>query len=144
MLGRLKALWVLGIAFFQTLLRSRLGLGKARGLPLFVSNYADDRLVPVNAAQRKLQMDAKGCIACGRCTAGDRAILQQHGVRYPGLMNLVLSGARGTPDFAAAADAWQCITPAALEERERLCPTGVPLVRLRQYVLERAAPPGAS
>jgi hypothetical protein len=139
MFGRLKALWLLGTSFFVTLLRARLGLGRQRGLALFADNYTADALVPVTPDQRQVQRDAGGCIACGRCNVGDAPLIQKAGGRYPGLMTLVLAGARGTPDFKAASEAWAYLSAAELRTREALCPTQVPISRLKQYVVERSA-----
>jgi hypothetical protein len=139
MFGRIKALWLLGTSYFLTLLRARLGLGRQRGLVVFADNYAADALVPVTLKQRQVQLEASGCIACGRCNIGDAPLIEQGRGQYPGLMTLVLAGARGTPDFKAASEGWAYLSATELLAREALCPTRVPLSRLRQYVVERAA-----
>jgi hypothetical protein len=138
MLPKLKALWLLGTAFLIMLLRTRLRLGPRLGFQQFAENYGADGLVPMTPAQRTVLAEAQACFACGRCCRGDAAVFARSGAKYPGLMTLVLAGARGTPDFPSARAGWECLSDAELTEREKLCPVDVPLRRLRECVVVRS------
>ncbi len=138
MLGRIKAYSMLAVSFVLTLLSRWLHLGRRFGLGAYERNYAADRLAPMQAGDGELFVGAGRCIACGRCEEGDYFIKQRHPSAYPGLMTLVLAGARATPDAVEAASAWRLIDEQELSKRQRLCPTQVPLVELSRFVRRHA------
>jgi hypothetical protein len=53
-------------------------------------------------------------------------------------MQLVLAGSRSMPDFAAAARGFELVPDAVLEEKERSCPTAVPMREIARFVRARA------
>ena len=136
MSARLTALCLLALAMVRTLLR-RLA-GEKRGLAAFRRQYAADALPPVSAEERA-QMPAFGrCIACGLCDRGEAERIAASGGAYPGVMGLVLAGARSMPDFRAAAVGFRWVPAAVLAEKERVCPAAVPIGRIAEFVVSKA------
>lgn len=137
MSGQLRALVILALALLRSLL-ARLS-GRATGLPLFLANYRDDRLPPVEPADRDAMPAFSGCVACGLCDRGEGARIAGSRGEYPGLMRLVLASSRSMPDFDAAARALAHVPDDVLAEKEALCPTSVPFRRLFRFVRGKAA-----
>lgn len=137
MFGRIRALLLLAGALVLTLLRRLFGSRKI-GLAAFRRNYDADRLPPVTPAERERLTRFGRCIACGLCDRGEAERIQRSGGAYPGLMQLVLAGSRSMPDFTAAAQGFAMIPEPVLEEKERICPTGVPFRELARFVQEKA------
>jgi len=53
-------------------------------------------------------------------------------------MALVLAGSRSMPEFRAAALGFRHVPAEVLAEKERLCPTAVPLRRVAEFVMSKA------
>ncbi len=131
---RLHALAILAWAFLKTLLAPF--FGERRGLVAFQSSYG--RLLPVSRAERERLPTFGGCIACGRCNIGESSRIVASKGTYAGVMDLMLASSRSMPDYDATARSFESIDDARLAELERLCPTGVPMRRIRAFVLEKA------
>jgi hypothetical protein len=129
--SRLHALWVLAWALIRTLF-GRL-FGGTGGLALFRANYDDDGLPPFTTEERAVLPQMSRCIACGLCDVGGPT------PRGAGPMDLALASSRQTPDADAAAISIARIDDALLAERERICPTRVPLVAIARLTRARAA-----
>jgi hypothetical protein len=140
MRGRLRALLLLAFALLRTLWRRARG-ERRPGLERFRENYAEDGLTSLSAEDRGQMGDFGRCIACGRCDRDDGPRIVSSGGQFQGTMSLVLAASRSMPDFAAAARSFAYLDDAALERKEALCPTGVPLRRLAAFV--RANAPAA-
>lgn len=138
MAGRFHALLLLAWALLVTTAKRLFGRGP-RGLPLFRANYDADRLPPLTPAERLALPTFSGCIACGRCDAGDGPRIAASRGAYPGTMALMLASSRSMPDFDAAARAFALVDDHALAEKEALCPTGVPMRRIAAFVRTKAA-----
>lgn len=134
MLRRFHALWLLGWSFLATLLRVYLRLGRRRGYDAFLELYREDGLRPLNDDDRRTLSGAGRCIACARCERGDHVVRARRGPGYPGLMSLVLSASRSSPDFVHGAAGWSALTAVELQRREALCPVGVPIAQLALLV----------
>lgn len=130
---RFKAWLLLATALLRTLLRL-LFSRRRDGLAEFRAHYAADGLAPVTEDQRAEMAGFGGCIACGLCDRGEGARIARSKGAYPGVMQLVLAGSRSMPDFAAAARGFQHVTDAVLEEKERGCPTAVPIREIARFV----------
>jgi hypothetical protein len=140
MRGRLQALILLALALLRTLWRRARG-ERRPGLERFRENYANDGLTALSAGDRAQMGDFGRCIACGRCDREDGPRIASSAGQYPGTMSLVLACARSMPDFAAAARSFSYLSDTELQQKEALCPTGVPLRRLAAFV--RANAPAA-
>jgi hypothetical protein len=57
-------------------------------------------------------------------------------------MALVLAASRSMPDFRAAAYSFSFVPDDVLAQKERLCPTGVPMRRIAEFVRAKAAEVG--
>jgi hypothetical protein len=134
---RFKALFLLALALVRTIFR-RLFVGRGGGLPAFRANYAADGLAPVTEEQRKSMAGFGTCIACGLCDRGEAARIAASGGTYRGVMELMLAGSRSMPDFGAAAIAFESIPDDVLAQKERICPTSVPMRRIAAFVRENA------
>jgi hypothetical protein len=135
--GRLKAWWLLAWALVATLV-SRLW-SRQSSLPRFRAQYDAERLPALRPGELVVLGGLGRCIACGLCDRGEsERIGEAHG-GYPGLMTLVLSGVRSTTDLGAAAHAFAHLSRETLAEKERDCPTGVPLRELGDYVARKSA-----
>lgn len=135
--GRFHALLLLAFSLVVTLWKRAFGRAP-RGLALFRANYDEDRLPPVTEAERSELTTFGGCIACGRCDAGDGVTIARSGGAFPGTMALMLSCSRSMPDYDAAVRAFAHVTDEALAEKELLCPTGVPMRRIASFVRAKA------
>lgn len=135
--GRFKAFLLLAWALVVTLFRRAFGRGP-RGLALFRANYDADRLPPVTAEERKELPGFSGCIACGRCNLGDGPKMASSEGAFPGTMALMLTSSRSMPDYDAAVRAFAFVTDEELAEKETLCPTGVPMRRIVDFVRAKA------
>ena len=133
----LKALVLLALALVRTLLRRLFGGGRG-GLAAFRENYAADGLAPVTAEQRTTMNDFGNCIACGLCDRGEGARIARSGGAYPGVMELMLAASRSMPDFGAAAVAFAYVSDEVLQEKEKLCPTSVPMRKIAAFVRDKA------
>ena len=130
-MARLHALWVLAWALIRTLF-GRL-FGGTGGLSLFRENYDDDRLPPATLEERALLPAMSRCIACGLCDVGGPT------PGGAGPMDLALASSRQTPDADAAVVGLARLSDEVLAERERICPTRVPLVAIARLTRARAA-----
>lgn len=135
--GRIKALLLLALSLFTTVLRRLLGGGK-RGIAAFRENYDADGLPPVTLAERVDMPAFQRCIACGLCDRGDAERIAASGGAYRGAMALVLSASRSMPDYRAAAYSFSFLSQADLEQKQRICPVQIPFVRLARFVRDKA------
>ena len=137
MSGRLKALWLLSLALLRTLLW-RL-VARRHGLSAFRANYDADALPAVTGEERRRMRTFGRCIACGLCDRGEAERMALSGGAYPGVMGLVLAGSRSIPDYRATAHGLSFVPDEVLAERERICPTAVPLRQMARFVRDKAA-----
>ena len=142
LLGRLHALLLLTAMLIRTLLRR--WLGRRRGLRAFRANYAADRLYPVTARERESMRHFGRCIACGLCDRTSGTATSTATSAQLRVMDLALAEARSLPDFVWAARDVAELSDAALAQRERICPTHVPLRQLARFVVARRDPTGLS
>lgn len=140
-MARAKALLLLWWAVVRVLLR-RLILRRPDGVARFREHYDADGLPSVTAEERIWVTGFGRCIACGLCDRGEGERIERSGGAYRGVMPLVLAATRNMPDFRAAAYSFSFVDDETLAQKERLCPTAVPLRRLAQFVREKAAAVG--
>ena len=135
--GRLHAFVLLAWAFLVMVAKKVFG-GRPRGLELFQANFQVERLTSLSSSERNEIGTFSRCIACGRCEAGDGERMVASRGAYPGTMALMLASSRSMPDFGAATDALRFISDDELAEKERLCPTGVPMRRIAAFIRNHA------
>ncbi|HWO10601.1 MAG TPA: hypothetical protein VNN80_14010 [Polyangiaceae bacterium] len=136
--GRFKALALLALALIRTLWRLAWQRG-VDGLAQFRDNYAEDGLTALSEGDRLAMRRFGRCIACGRCDRGDAAQILASNGEFQGTMGLVLAATRSMPDYRAGARGFAYLSPEALAQKERLCPTHVPLRDLASFVQAHAA-----
>jgi hypothetical protein len=136
-MSRLHALFLLAWALVRSLLAPL--LGTRRGLADFRRSYAGDRVPPIDAEERALMPELSGCIACGRCDAGEGAAMVRSAGAYAGVMDLMLASSRNIPDFDVAVRSFDAVGDERLAELEERCPTRVPMRRLARFVRAKAA-----
>jgi len=141
MAGRLKALLLLAAALLVTVVR-RLLSRRGTGLAAFRQNYDADGLPPVSAAERAEMHGFQRCIACGLCDRGEASRIASSGGAYRGVMALVLAGSRSMPDYRAAAYSFSFVSDEVLADKERICPTRVPMRAIARFVRDKAAEVG--
>jgi hypothetical protein len=112
--------------------------GKPSGLAAFRQAYDADGLPPVTLAERQELNSFSRCIACGLCDRGESERIGASGGAYRGVMPLMLSASRSMPDFRAAAYSLSFVTDEVLAEKERICPTGVPMRRIAAFLRAKA------
>ena len=134
---RIKAVLLLSLAVLRTFFRRLFG-GAKGGIRAFRAHYAPDGLSPVNAEQREAMRGFGGCIACGLCDRGERARIERSEGAYRGVMELILAASRSMPDFGAAAMGFSHVPDEVLAEKERICPTRVPMRQIAKFVREKA------
>jgi hypothetical protein len=135
--GRALAALVLGLSLLKVLfLRA---FSAFTGLPLFLQNYGPDRLPPVAPDERLAMAAFSRCVACGRCDVGEAERMRDSGGAYPGVMAFVLASSRSMPDHDAAVRALAWVPESVLAEKERHCPTEVPIVQIARFVRKKAA-----
>jgi hypothetical protein len=111
----------------------RLALRGAPGADRFRANFFPEGLIPTTREDRERMCEAARCIACGLCEAPAVS------ARVPSPMLLALVFSRSSvelPDARAALARFHDV-PDALRAGEALCPTGVPLRRLADWLAER-------
>jgi hypothetical protein len=140
-LGRLKALWLLAFSLLVTVVRRLVGRSST-GLEAFRRNYDEDGLPPVTADERARMPGFESCIACGLCDRGEAARIAASGGAYRGLMALMTGGSRSMPDYRAAAYSFSFVPEEVLAEKERLCPTHVPMREIARFVRDKASAVG--
>ena len=128
-MNRLYALCILAWALIRTLL-ARL-FHNSYGLKAFESNYAADRLPPTTLVEREIFTKISNCIACGLCEIGSI----RH--KFVSPMYLSMAASRSTTDADAALQMLADYSDETLAQRERICPTGVPLVQVAQLIRTR-------
>jgi hypothetical protein len=133
----LKAIWLLALALIRTVLRRLFRRGRA-GISAFRANYDADRLPPVSAEERAELGTFGRCIACGLCDRGEAERIEASGGAYRGVMALMLAASRNMPDFREAALSFSHVPDAVLAEKERICPTRVPMRRIARFVRAKA------
>ncbi len=141
--GRVKAIWLLALALIRTLFRRLFRRGR-EGIAAFRANYDADRLPPVSPEERAELGGFGRCIACGLCDRGEAERIRQSGGMYRGVMALMLAGSRSMPDFREAALSFEHVPDAVLAEKERICPTRVPMRKIARFVRTKAAELGQS
>jgi succinate dehydrogenase/fumarate reductase-like Fe-S protein len=129
--GRLHALWLLSWAFLAMLAKKVLHVGP-RGLALYRANYEAG---PGDDFIESAELDRfSRCIACGRCDRGDGERIASSRGAYPGTMALMLASSRSVTDRVNAREALRFISDGELAEKERLCPTRVPMRRVAAFL----------
>jgi hypothetical protein len=136
-MGRVHALFLLAWALVRSLLAPL--LGQRRGLADFRRSYAADRVPPIDAEERAVMPQLSGCIACGRCDAGEGAAMVRSNGAYAGVMDLMLASSRNIPDFDVAVRSFDAVGEERLAALEARCPTQVPMRRLARFVRAKAA-----
>jgi hypothetical protein len=134
---RIKAVVLLALAVVRTFFRRLFG-GAKGGIRAFREHYAPDGLAPVTPSQREAMNGFGGCIACGLCDRGERARIERSDGAYRGVMELILAASRSMPDFGAAAMGFAHVPDEVLAEKERICPTRVPMREIAKFVREKA------
>ncbi len=134
---RLKAFFLLALALIRTLVRRAFGGGR-NGFRTFRDNYAADGLTPVTPEQRAQLAGFGRCIACGLCDRGEGPRIASSRGEYHGVMELMLAASRSMPDFGAAALAFAHVSDEVLAEKERDCPTCVPMRAVAEFVRAKA------
>jgi hypothetical protein len=135
--GRVKAIVLLGFTLLVTLLR-RLFSRRGTGLQSFRENYDADGLPPLTAEERRKMPSFERCIACGLCDRGEAERIARSGGAYRGVMALMVAGSRSMPDFRAAAYSFSFVPEDVLAEKERICPTRVPMRDIARFVRDKA------
>jgi hypothetical protein len=138
-----KAIWLLALALIRTVLRRLFGRGR-EGIAAFRANYDADRLPPVTPEERADLGTFGRCIACGLCDRGEAERIRASGGAYRGVMSLMLAASRNIPDFREAAQSFQHVPDAVLAEKERICPTRVPMRKIARFVRAKAVELGQS
>lgn len=141
--GRLHAILLLAFALLATIWRRIVGRGP-RGLALFRANYDADRLPPVTKDERDELATFGGCIACGRCNLGDGPLVASSKGAFPGTMALMLASSRSMPDYDAGVRGFAYVSDEVLAEKEALCPTAVPMRRIKAFVRRKAEEAGGA
>ena len=121
---RLKAILLLALALVRTALRL-IFARKVSGIARFRENYDADRF--------------GRCIACGLCDRGESERIARSRGQYRGVMPLMLAASRSMPDFQAAQISFAHVPAEVLEEKERSCPTRVPMREIARFVRDKAA-----
>lgn len=137
--GRLKAIWLLAWALVTALFRRVFRPRSKAGIAAFRANYDADGLPPVSEEDRERMPDFGRCIACGLCDRGESDRIAESGGDYRGVMSLMLAASRSMPDFGAAAIGFSHVPDSVLAEKERICPTGVPMRAIARFVRNHAA-----
>jgi succinate dehydrogenase/fumarate reductase-like Fe-S protein len=137
--ARLYALGVLAWALVLLFVKKIFGRGP-RGLALFQANFAAEGLSRIDPQERADFASFSRCVACGRCNLGDGPRMAASRGAYPGTMALMLAASRSMPDFDMARHAFAWIRDEELGEKERLCPTGVPMRRIAAFVRAHSEP----
>lgn len=109
----------------------RRGDGAAR----FAANYESEGLVRTRPEDRAAGEAAAACIGCGLCETGCE-LAAPPAVRSLGLQAAFRLYSRSSVELPHAAEALEAC--AGCSGCEALCPTGVPIGRLVQELLERA------
>jgi hypothetical protein len=136
--ARFKAFWLLAWHLIRTLVRRLFGGGR-NGLARFKENYAADGLSAVSSEQRAAMAEFGRCIACGLCNRGEGGRIMASRGAYSGIMQLIVASSRSMPEYAAAARSFAFVPDSVLAEKERLCPTGVPMRKIAQFVRDKAS-----
>jgi len=139
--GRVKALFLLGLALLKTLVIRFFSRGHD-GIAKFRENYDADGLPPVTPEERAGMNDFQRCVACGLCDRGEAQRIARSGGAYRGVMALVVAGSRSMPEFRAAAYGFSFVPEDVLADKERLCPVRIPFRRVAAFVRDKAAAVG--
>lgn len=108
----------------------------APGATRFRENFLPERLVPTTPEDRERLREASRCIACQLC---DEPAARAGLGAQPSLVPLVFSRSSVELPRSRAALERLLASPEVLGAGERLCPTGVPLLRLTAWLSERLA-----
>jgi hypothetical protein len=138
--GRIKALFLLGLALLKTLILRFFRRGD--GIARFRENYDADGLPPVTPEERANFVSFQRCVACGLCDRGEAGRIARSGGAYRGVMALVVSGSRSMPEFRAAAYGFGFVPDEVLAEKELICPVRIPFRRIARFVRDKAAAVG--
>jgi hypothetical protein len=139
--GRIKALFLLGLALLKTLFLRAIS-GKHDGIAKFRENYDADGLPPVTREEREGFAAFERCVACGLCDRGESVRMAKSGGAYRGVMALVVAGSRSMPEFRAAAYGFRFVPEEVLAEKERLCPVRIPFRKVAAFVASKATAVG--
>lgn len=135
---RIKAILLLAWALLRAALRS-IFTRRPSGIARFRENYDADRLPPVTAAEREELALFGRCVACGLCDRGEAGRISRSRGQYRGVMPLMLAASRSMPDFQAAQLSFAHVSDEVLEEKERICPTRVPMREIARFVRDKAS-----
>jgi len=139
--GRIKALFLLGLALLKTLFLRAVSR-KGNGIAKFRENYDADGLPPVTAEERAGFAAFERCVACGLCDRGESGRIAKSGGAYRGVMALVIAGSRSMPEFRAAAYGFRFVPEEVLADKEQVCPVRIPFRKVAAFVASKAAAVG--
>ena len=111
----------------------RVGQGEAR----FLENYGPEGLVPTPPADKAMLVAASRCISCGLCDQLDGQLGAISRGDYDGVSLLPRQYARSSVELVYARGALEAIDPEGYRAAEAICPTGVPLVALAEWLRDR-------
>ncbi len=134
---RLSALFFLGWMFFLHFFR-RLGWllrGKPDQLLKFYANYAGDRIQPITAEERVVQLGLQRCTQCGLCAIANPAFAKLTGEFYRSPALIPISLSRSQPEFSYAAELVRQLAGQKIDNR--ICPQGVPLQEAVELMTRR-------
>lgn len=113
--------------------------GRAEGLPRFRASYfVEDRLLPLDVAEREVLAGASRCIACGACDAAFDAYDRVARTELRGPSDLPLACSRSLPDYDTLGKLVAHLRKGDLAALERVCPVSVPFRKLADVVERRA------
>lgn len=98
--------------------------------------YGAEGILGVTESEHRELALPGGCTGCGLCDGALVPSPQAPSSRS--IMRFVLAGVRSMPDYGIARHLLDDITPAELEEGQRLCPFDVRIVPLAALVREHA------
>ncbi len=113
---------------------------RRRGAARFAANYESEGLARTRAEDRALGEAASACISCGLCETGCE-LAASPAVRSLGLHAAFRLYSRNSVELRHALEPLQAC--AGCSGCEALCPTGVPIARVVERLLERAKELGA-
>jgi heterodisulfide reductase subunit C len=112
-------------------------LQRGSGLARFEANFAADRLSITSLVDREMAFEASRCIGCGLCEPGCRLAGASPALRALGLPAAFRLVGRTGGDLVTASELLSaCASCAGCAS---LCPTGVPIGRVINHLIQRGA-----
>ncbi len=132
---KFHAYLLLGWHFLLHVLSKLFMVYRPGGIERFTANFGPEGLSPVTERERQMLAKWQSCIGCGLCEAVCAELATIPGNRLMGPQLLAESGMRDLSEAELALPSAEALEQCDCAELEAICPVGIPLCELAEFLV---------